>query len=199
MTTWAIVPLKAVPDAKRRLKGVLTDDERRHLVVWMFRRVLDALDASPGIDFIAVVGADRSLVPAGMRFIPDPGHGLNAALVHAAAAVRDDGATTALIVPADVPLLSPPDVAAVLEAGQDGRTVIVADRARAGTNALVLSPPDRFPPAFGPGSFDLHRAAAGNAAILDLPRIMLDIDDADALAALGHEGVTPPTLEPAAT
>jgi len=197
MTTWAIVPLKAVPEAKRRLRGVLSDDERQHLVVWMFRRVLAALDASPGIDRIAVVGADRALVPAAGRFIADPGRGLNAALAHALSAVCEDGARSALIVPADVPLIAADDVAALLDAG--GRTAIVPDRARAGTNALLMTPPDRFRPNFGPGSFDRHRDAAGDAVVLDLPRIMLDIDDADALDALRREGVTPPTLEPAAT
>ena len=42
--------------------------------------------------------------------------------------------------------------------------MIVADRHGTGTNALVLSPPDAIEPAFGPGSFARHVAAAEAAA-----------------------------------
>ena len=62
------------------------------------------------------------------------------------------------------------------------------DRHGTGTNALLLAPPDAIVPAFGPGSFDRHVAAAraaGVAAHVErLPSLALDVDTAGDLAAL---------------
>jgi 2-phospho-L-lactate guanylyltransferase len=66
--------------------------------------------------------------------------------------------------------------------------VIVPDRHGTGTNALVLSPPDAIEPAFGPGSFARHVAAAEAAGVPhrveEVPGLALDVDTPDDLAEL---------------
>jgi 2-phospho-L-lactate/phosphoenolpyruvate guanylyltransferase len=105
-----------------------------------------------------------------------------------------------LLVPGDTPLLDPGEVAALLRVPR--RVSIVPDRHRAGTNALVLAPPDAISPSFGPGSLARHVAAAAAAgvtsAVEEVPSLMLDVDtDADLsalIAALAERrGGTPST------
>jgi 2-phospho-L-lactate guanylyltransferase len=66
--------------------------------------------------------------------------------------------------------------------------VIVPDRHGAGTNALLLSPPDAITPSFGPGSFARHaargRAGGTTVAVAELPSLGLDVDTPGDLAAL---------------
>ena len=58
--------------------------------------------------------------------------------------------------------------------------LIVPDRHGSGTNALVLSPPDAFEPAFGPDSCARHisraRAAGISFAYEELESLALDLD-----------------------
>jgi 2-phospho-L-lactate guanylyltransferase len=67
------------------------------------------------------------------------------------------------------------------------RLRLAPDRARIGTNALFVTPPDAVAMAFGPGSLARHVQAARAAAVLHdvvaLPELALDIDDADDLLA----------------
>ena len=74
--------------------------------------------------------------------------------------------------------------------------VIVPDRHGAGTNALLLSPPDAIEPSFGPGSFARHAARAREAGVAArvaaLPSLGLDVDTPDDLAALRSALATRP-------
>ena len=63
-----------------------------------------------------------------------------------------------LLVPGDCPALDPGEVATLLARQGRAGVVIVPDRHGAGTNALLLSPPDVIEPSFGPGSFARHAA-----------------------------------------
>ena len=73
--------------------------------------------------------------------------------------------------------------------------VIVPDRHGAGTNALLLSPPDVIEPSFGPGSFARHAArahAAGTTVrVAEVRSLGLDVDTPDDLHAL-HEALAAP-------
>ena len=66
--------------------------------------------------------------------------------------------------------------------------VIVPDRHGAGTNALLICPPEAVEPAFGPGSFARHaalaHAAGARVRIGRLPSLELDVDTPGDLAAL---------------
>ncbi|HEY7084743.1 MAG TPA: hypothetical protein VH519_07990 [Hyphomicrobiaceae bacterium] len=76
-TTCAIVPVKVLAHAKRRLSSVLPDAARQRLVLAMLEDVLAALVGARGVDWIAVVTADQRVAVLAQRHgasvLPEPG------------------------------------------------------------------------------------------------------------------------------
>src|SRR5262245_2501328 len=76
-TTCAIVPVKVLADAKRRLSSVLPDAPRQRLVLAMLQDVLAALVGAQSIDWVAVVTADQRVAALaqghGASVLPEPG------------------------------------------------------------------------------------------------------------------------------
>lgn len=190
---WAVVPAKDLADAKSRLAGVLNADERRGLAIAMLEDVLAALSAVPALSGIAVVTRDPELAQCartlGARVIADLRHaGPNAAIALGIAGLAAEGVTGVIAIPADVPLLTPAAIGAIIRAITPTPSVtLVPALADMGTNALALAPVDAIPPCFGPQSFFRHQEAAlarGLAPrILRLPEIGFDLDRSEDLAA----------------
>ena len=200
--TWAVVPVKDLERAKRRLAGALDPAARRGLSLAMLADVLDALDATPGLDGAAVVSRDADVVELarrrGLRVIPETGAGLNAAVAQAADVLSAnvlsadvlsaEGCARLLVMPADLPLAAPEEIAAVLAALPEAPGLtLVPDRHGVGTNGFLCSPPNAVAPSFGEDSFARHLEAARNAGIpatvLRLPGLGLDIDTPEDLRA----------------
>ena len=123
---------------------------------------------------------------------------LNAALNQAAAIATHGGAQALLALPADLPLITPGDVAALV-AGLPARPFIVLAATRdGGTSALLRQPPLVLPAAFGPESLRAHlraAAAAGVAArIVWRPNLALDVDTPADLRRLARRIVWRPNL-----
>lgn len=195
--TWAIVPIRGLETAKTRLGGDLDAEERRDLVVDLLGRTLIATRDARRLSGTIVVTMDPAA--AGMARdhravgLVERAPGLNAAIEAARSLALARGATAVVILPADLPAISADAVDTVIEAaeeaartGRAGVVVVVTDRHGTGTNALLVSPPPLIDPCFGPGSHDLHRAAAAEAGAvlveLDGP-LALDVDTADDLVA----------------
>jgi 2-phospho-L-lactate guanylyltransferase len=94
-----------------------------------------------------------------------------------------------LVVPADVPLATGDEIAAVLAGhGAPPAVTLVSDRRHKGTNALACSPPDAIPTCFGRRSFAGHRQLARErgiaARVLSLAGLALDVDTPDDLRLL---------------
>jgi 2-phospho-L-lactate/phosphoenolpyruvate guanylyltransferase len=183
--------MKSFGAAKQRLADSLGEGSRKALAQAMFSDVLSTLRRVPELDEIAVVTADRATQAAAggerVTVLHDSAQAgqSEAALIgirHALVAGYD----RVLLVPADTPLLQPGEVAGLI--GGRRRLVIVPDRHGTGTNALVLSPPDAIEPAFGPGSFARHMAAAEAADVPhraeEVPGLALDVDTPGDLAEL---------------
>lgn len=181
MSVWALVPLKALNRAKKRLASELPAAERRRLVETMYNDVLAVLASVRGLAGVAVVTDERGLVPSGVRRIEDLGEGLNAAVARASARLEREGATSVLSLAADIPFASKDEIEAVLAAGRKTPVVIVPDRHGSGTNALLLSPPTRLAPAFGEASHARHtamaRALGFEPETMNLPGLGFDVDD----------------------
>lgn len=181
---WAVVPAKPFAEAKSRLGTVLTGEERSLLAQRLLQRTIEVLLRVEGLGRIAVVSRDEAALRLargfGVEALPEQGEGLNPALAYAAAHAVQYGATSLLVLPADLPMLSPSDVLAVLEAGQAAAVTIAHDRHHSGTNALLLRPPDAVPFAFGRDSFNLHLALARRAgiepAVVSRPGLAFDVD-----------------------
>ena len=90
--------------------------------------------------------------------------------------------------PGDCPALEPAEVDGAARRAPGPGVVIVPDRHGAGTNALLIAPPEAIEPAFGPGSFARHaalaHAAGARVRIGRLPSLELDVDTPGDLAAL---------------
>jgi 2-phospho-L-lactate guanylyltransferase len=178
-----ILPVKKPSRAKTRLGRDLGDGRREAVA----RTLLDdALRLLAAVDFLDwwVVSDDPEVLDRarsdGHEAIDDPAGGLNAALELALAAAATQGAASALIVPADVPLATAGDVGEICDTGETSDVVLVPSRRDGGTNALHLRPPDLLTPRFGTGSLQAHVRSAEQAklrcSVVDMPRLALDID-----------------------
>ena len=181
MSGWtALVPLKSGGGRKSRLAGRLSDDERERLAMRMFARVIAALQDCAEVDAIAVLSEAPPPLP-GLAWAHDAGLGLNPAL-EAARPRRPF-----LVINADLPLVTPDDITALIAAARGGGA-IAPDRHGEGTNALAL---DRLDLAFcfGAGSFARHGAQApGVLAVVDRVGLALDVDMTEDLAEACHRG-----------
>lgn len=186
MTLWAIVPVKPLRRGKSRLAGVLSIEERAALNQSLLIHTLDTLKATSGIEQVLVVSRDLealSLARAhGARTVQENGapH-LNVALTRATVVARNYATRGVVIVPADLPLITPQDIHAMIDLAYRPPVVVVApDRRREGTNALLVCPIGTIPYEFGPGSFHRHcesaRKAGVSLEICDLPALALDVD-----------------------
>ncbi|MGH6920584.1 MAG: hypothetical protein ACREJ0_23105, partial [Geminicoccaceae bacterium] len=84
-------------------------------------------------------------------------------------------------VPADLPLLAPADIAALLQAhGRAPSITLAPSRDRLGSNAVACSPPDLLPLRFGDDSFYPHleraRGLGVEPTIVERPGLALDVD-----------------------
>lgn len=186
MTLWAIVPVKPLRRGKSRLAEVLTQDERADLNRRLLAHTLDTLTTIPEIEHVLVISRDQAALALareyGARTVQENGapH-LNTALTRATILARNYATRGVLIIPADLPLLTPEDVQAILDRANDPPVVVVApDRRRQGTNALLVCPAGLIEYEFGPGSFQRHcslaRKAGARLEICELPSLALDMD-----------------------
>jgi 2-phospho-L-lactate guanylyltransferase len=200
MRVYGALPLRRLADAKGRLGALLSPEERGQLAFGLLERAAAAL-LEGGVERALVITRDRQLGAADLSADPrlslalqEPQlPGLNGALRQAQHWAREADADALLIVLPDLPLLTAADVRAMLNAARESETAVLApDRAGAGSNALLLAPPDIIAPSFGEGSARRHRAALALAGVpltvLRRPGLALDLDTADDLAALRQRG-----------
>jgi 2-phospho-L-lactate guanylyltransferase len=175
---WALVPVKPLTRAKSRLAPVLSQPERATLVLAMLERTLEVLACIDVLSGIIVVSDDARVRLAveeidAVRYLRERGTGgLNPALAQASCFASTLGAGGILIVPGDLPRLSPGALRLLLEDVSTPVVVIAPDRTELGTNALLVAPTGLIPPAFGPGSFHAHVAEARRRGLE--PRIIRD-------------------------
>ncbi len=183
MTVRALVPIKALDQAKSRLAGELPPRQRRWLVLGMLIHVLDTLKRADGIDEIVLLGPADGPRVAGIRAMTDGGEGLNEDLAQAVA--RLDDTRLWLVLAADLPDLAPADIEALLAATAAHGIAIAPDHRGDGTNALGFRPPASIGFAFGAGSRARHVALAGPGhAIIERPGLAFDVDDRAGLCRL---------------
>jgi 2-phospho-L-lactate guanylyltransferase len=186
VTLWAIVPVKPLRRGKSRLSEVLSDEERADLNRRLLTHTLVTLSAIPEIEHVLVISRDQGALALardyGARTLQENGAPqLNIALRRATVLAKNYAARDILVVPADLPLLTPEDVNAVLALAKDPPVVVVApDRRCQGTNALFVSPAGLIEYEFGPGSFNKHCEKAVQAGarleVCELPSLALDMD-----------------------
>jgi 2-phospho-L-lactate guanylyltransferase len=191
----AILPVKRLERAKRRLNGQLGVGSRAALASAMFSDVLAALERSQELDSIMLVSGEPTLqgIALGGRttLIPDLiERGQSPAAVTGLTRAREQGSTHALLVPGDCPLIDTTEIDDLLSSSSVDSVdvVIVPDRHRSGTNALLLDPSFPFDPHFGPDSLSLHVEEAIrhglSHSVEPVPSLELDVDTSDDLREL---------------
>jgi 2-phospho-L-lactate guanylyltransferase len=176
-----VVPVKALRDAKSRLRGAVAPDEHTWLVLAVLLDTVTAAAEADGVRRVLVVSSDPTvadlLLSEGFECVPEgPSPGLNAAYRHGATVLRGadpHGRTGAL--QADLPALKSGELAAAIKMS-DGRRAFVADRQTTGTTLLLSTPGAPLDPRFGVGSAHAH-AASGALALTDSwPSLRCDVD-----------------------
>lgn len=191
---FAVLPVKNVQNAKQRLSGFLSAGQRQTLARILFKQTLAALCQAQGIDEVAVATSDSDIAEHARRsgaLVFDEVEQVSHSLSADAACLRAIklGATTVLLVPIDVPLVSPADfsrLAAAARPGQQAALIVVPSADGTGTNALARTPPDVIESRFGPDSCRAHLDQARlkniHAEILRLRGLMFDIDTPEDVA-----------------
>lgn len=209
---WSVIPVKRFAVAKRRLSPVLDGEERAALARLMFEDVLDVLLQSKAVlGGVAVVTSDKNAATLarsrGATVVLDSDdNGINAAVHLTIEQIvgEDDGI---IVVPSDIPQLTPLVIAAAVQAVASPRTMAIAAAADdGGTNLLGCRPARAIPLRFGRHSFERHCRAATRAGLtvqtLQLPELLFDIDrpeDLRRFVALGsrtrtHEFLSRPGI-----
>jgi 2-phospho-L-lactate/phosphoenolpyruvate guanylyltransferase len=204
LKTIAIIPVKRLQTAHARLAEATAPAERRRLAEAMFLDALTKLRRSDCLDEIVVVTADDSVARQArwlghsvLKQSDDAGHS-QAAGAGARWAI-EHGAERVAMLPVDCPLLDVEELDDRL--GQTPRAaMIVPDAHGTGTNALVLSPPDAFAPAFGPDSCARHvssaRAAGVSFALEPIDSLAQDLDTPEDMTILRDALILAPAAAP---
>ncbi|MYW46814.1 2-phospho-L-lactate guanylyltransferase [Streptomyces sp. SID161] len=187
-----VIPVKPLTRAKSRLADTAGDGVRPGLALAFAQDTVGAALACAAVSDVAVVTDDelagRELAALGARIVPDPpGGGLNAAVAHGAAAVREmrPGAPVAAL-NADLPALRPAELSRVLAAAEEFPRAFLADTAERGTTLLAAAGDRALRPAFGIDSRSRHRASGAVELLLaGVDSVRQDVDTgADLRAAL---------------
>lgn len=190
-----VIPVKPLPLALGRLSGVLDAAERLTLQRDMLSTVLAACMRARTLDEVLVITGDAAAAHlargAGARVVPDhaPARGMNPAVVIGCAAAARAGATGALVLTADLPLIEPEDLDDLVARAPGAPSVVLApSRDGTGTNAMLLCGPEVLEPELGLGSLARHEAQAHRRGLAVVhhhsPAIGLDIDTPGDLAVL---------------
>lgn len=195
MTIWAIVPVKPLRRGKSRLAGLLTEEQRTGLNRYLLEHTLTILNKIPDIEHTLVVSRDPAALAltrsmGGRTVMEDGAPQFNTAIERATIVAQSQGARAVLILPADLPLVEPADLEALLHQGQAAPVVVIApDRREDGTNGLFINPAGLIQYGYGLGSFQRHcqRATQAGAALVVVrsDRIGLDLDLPEDLEIVG--------------
>ena len=186
---FVIIPVKRLNNAKSRLSPLLTDDERKQFCLKMLEDVLKTVKSTKGVDQTVVVSNDPEVSHVAKNFdvayLRERKTGLNEAVSEAVDWCVERRATSVLVLPADIPLVTPADLNRMLDLREKASMVISPSRSGKGTNALLLTPPDACPTFYGPCSFQRHLEEASKRGIsfqmFRSQRIVLDIDTVEDL------------------
>lgn len=186
---YLVIPFKGLETAKSRLSPFLPPDVRQKLSLAMLLDVVAAAKKSKLFKEILIVTADRNFkVPCkGVTLIfESPPCELNKAVQLGINFCSEHGAKAALILPADLPFITPTDIENIVKMGEpDDKVVVISPSESDGTNALFMKPPGIIPPCYGEDSFKKHISASKERGVpvkvYTSPTIEVDIDYINAL------------------
>jgi len=193
-----LLPVKDLNNAKKRLMGVLTAEERFALAGAMLADTIRAVRGVRCAEKVFVVTNYEPVMQLAeenqWEILREEQQISESDSVEAASKICEQLSVTGLLrLPLDLPLIQSSDIDELLTVEcQAPALVIVPSRDGTGTNAMMRSPPTLFPSHFGGGSFAKHLAEAERAharvMVRRNARVEMDVDDeADLRALLEHD------------
>ncbi len=180
-----VIPIKAFEQAKDRLSGVLSTDQRALLARTTALGVLESVRGASVFVVCDNPEVSQWATSHGASVVSQSGAGLNAAVQEGISAAHEY--ERVMIVHSDLPM--PSRLGQLLGSGVASNTVtIVPDRHRDGTNVLIIPRDVGFKCQYGSKSFEAHKAEASKLGlaieIIEDDELALDIDTPDDLLAL---------------
>jgi 2-phospho-L-lactate guanylyltransferase len=181
-----LIPVKNLATAKQRLASLLSQPVRTELAQAMLLDLLEVLAAWSNRPEVSIVSSDPFALGLADRFdfgvIPDNANNSETDAIKMATKVCEiRGVDSALVIPADIPLIQAWELEKILESAPEQGSVLAPAADGRGTNAAFRRPAGLFPLRFGNDSFKPHLAAARATGkpctVLSLPGIALDIDN----------------------
>lgn len=196
---WSVIlPIKGGSEAKSRLGSHPRSISLAHEFA---EKTLAAVLACPEVGNVIIVAGDErwaNLRSERITVMSDPGGGLNAAIC----AARDHefenhGNHLVGVVPSDLPLLDPMDLAKVLKEARLHPRTFVRDKDGDGTTLLTAVKKSELAPLYGEGSALAH-LNSGAIELLAPHSVRFDVDTPADLEAFDLEQITkgPPVRRP---
>src|SRR5512136_2420163 len=121
--TFAIIPVKPLHRAKSRLARALKAPTRAALVRSIFSRTLDVIAQVERIDGVIVVSRDLTILELARQrnasTLMESDAGLNPAITQAGQWAAQHHVRSVIIIPVDLPLITPADLDALIEQAVD--------------------------------------------------------------------------------
>jgi 2-phospho-L-lactate guanylyltransferase len=195
-----LLPVKDLRNAKKRLVGVLTHEERFGLAESMLGDTIRTLRGVLSAEKIFVTSNYQPALDAaeenGWEILREERQISESDSVDAASRICEKRGVRALLrLPLDLPLAQSRDIDELLTIEFPAPAlVIVPSRDGAGTNAILRTPPTLFPSHFGNGSFAKHlteaKLAGAQVFVRRNLRLEMDVDDESDLRALLEHDLT---------
>src|SRR5882724_10899714 len=195
-----LLPVKDLHNAKKRLIGALSPEERFGLAQAMLKDTIRAVkDIRCAEKVFVVTNYEPAMHLAEenrWEILREEQQISESHSVDAASKICEQWGVTGLLrLPLDLPLIQSSDIDELLAADcQSPGLLIVPSRDGAGTNAILRTPPTIFPSHFGSGSFVKHCTEAQRAGayivIRRNARLEMDVDDETDLRALVHQDLS---------
>jgi len=190
-----LIPVKS-KGAKSRLSKQLTPSERREFTVLMLKDLLDVFKRAKLVRDCFVVSPDDEVLSIGDRsgtgtIREEKDMGVNAAVVQG---MNDTQSENVMVIPSDLPFLTPSDVKRLLLLKSSGLKVVMSPSIGFdGTNALLFSRKAPVVLSYDSNSFWAHLKSAGSArlsvGIYSGRGVMFDVDSPEDLRALAQSRV----------
>ena len=185
---YAIIPIREFSNTKLRLSRVLSSNQRSELSIALISRVVSTLELSK-IKSVIVVASNREEASSSIRGLSSkvrviketvPHGGVNSAMNDGIQLAQNEGASTVVLLPSDLPIINHSKVDEAVGLLNDFDLIINPSSKKDGTNLLEFAPENQFCLHYDDDSYSKHLNQALKEGLsfrsLDWPEFSVDMD-----------------------